>query len=478
MAEGPLLLGIDLGTTTCRAIAFTLGGEVVVAAAHETPIDHPRPDWAEVPPERWWNGVAQAVRSVTAEVGAERIAAVGATGLMHAPVLLDERGEPVAPTMLWFDQRCRRQREALAGEIEAGGKPARIGTTHAAPRLRWLAAEQAKAFARVRALLLPKDFVRFKLTGQLATDASDAGGTGLRDRATGEWDAGLIELSRLPWAALPPVLAADALAGHVTARAAAETGLRGGTPVAVGGSDVTCTRLGAGALGEDEALIYLGTAAWMSMRDGGEGVRFIGSTTATGSALRWARDLLYETRRADGSDYGALGALAADVPPGADGLLFLPHLMGERGPADEPLARGALVGMTLAHGRGHVARAVMEGTAFQLRRVLEERSNGGAEPRRALVCGGAARSAVWLQAMADVTRLPLRVAPQVECAAWGAARLAASAAGLEPCQPTIGPEHTVMPDGRTARRYDALYARYRALQDALRPWFHAADTEE
>ena len=477
MAAGPLLLGIDLGTTTCRAIAFTLTGEAVAGASHETGIDHPRPDWAEVPPERWWNGVAQAIRSVTAQVGAERIAAVGPTGLMHAPVLVDTRGEPVGPAMLWFDQRCVRQREKLAREAAAAGHTARIGTTHAAPRLRWLAETQPECLARAVTLLLPKDYVRFKLTGERATDPSDAGGTGLLDRAKGDWDPRLVEMSRLPRAALPPILASETRAGRVTESAAIETGLRVGTPVAVGGSDVTCTQLGAGHLAEDEALIYLGTAAWMSMRAVGEGVRFIGSTTATGAALRWARDLLFETARSDGSDYETLGVLAAHVPPGAHGLIFLPHLMGERGPTDEPLARGALVGMTLAHRRDHVARAVMEGTAYQLRRVLEARTLDGRAPTRALVCGGAARSIIWLQVIADVLRLPLRVAPHIECAAWGAAQLAAAVAGLEVTEAAAAPEHTANPDDETARRYDALYARYRTLQDTLTPWFHAASTE-
>jgi xylulokinase len=204
-------------------------------------------------------------------------------------------------------------------------------------------------------------------------------------------------------------------------------------------------------------------------------VRHIGSTTATGAALRWARDLMAASRP-DSGDYDMLTTEALDVAPGAGGLFFLPHLMGERGPVDDPAARGALVGLTLAHRRAHAIRAVIEGTAFQLRHILEERTRGEQKPARALVCGGAARSALWLQIIADVTRLPLRVAQQAECAAWGAAQLAASAVGLDVRRAEASAASVIVrPDEQAGRVYDACYARYRALQEALAPWFHATD---
>jgi xylulokinase len=524
---GPLVLGIDLGTTTCRSAVFDLDGNEVASASVESEIRYPQPSWAEVDPEWWWTATAQVVRETLrrGEIRPEQVAGIGITGLMHAPVLVDGAGQPVAPAILWMDQRCAPQCEAMAREAEAAGLPLgrAFSTTHTAPKLRWFADEQPETLARAQHLLLPKDFIRLRLTGVAGTDASDAGGTGLFDRSANDWAWELVRLARVPFPLLPSIRPAWALAGTVTAEAAAQTGLREATPVAVGGADTYCTRLGAGPLTPGEICLYLGTAAWISRAtgtapDGRPVTAGFGATATTGAALRWARDLLGATtvddRRPTTDDrrpategthsssvlrpasnhnlsaapdiaasYDALTREAAGVVPGAEGLFCLPHLMGERGPQPDPLARGALVGLTLRHRRPHVVRAVLEGTVFQIRRVLEARL--GVTPREdgaapavtgGVVCGGAARSALWLQLLVDVTGLTLRVPAAVECGALGAAMLGGVAAGLRTLEEAQARmtriDRTLTPDPATAARYEPLYARYCELDDLLLPWFN------
>jgi xylulokinase len=418
-------------------------------------------------------------------VAPEQIAAVGITGLMHAPVLLDTAGQPVTPAMLWMDQRCAPQAETLQRQCEAAGLDTgrRISTTSSAPKLRWLADERPDVLARAAHFMLPKDYLRYRLTGVAGTDPSDAGGTGLFDRERGEWHTALVGLCGLPASLLPPLRPAAALAGRVSAAAAVETGLRPGTPVAMGAADTQATLLGAGAVAVDEVCLYLGTAAWLAFLGGGGGrpaIRGFGATATTGAALRWLRDLLTTVTGEDvPASYDALTRAAAAVPPGAEGLLFLPHLMGERGPRADPQARGALVGLTLRHGRPQVVRAVLEGTAFHLRCLLEDRL-AGRRPAAAVVCGGAARSPLWMQLLADVCDMPLRTLEVVEAGALGAAILGGAAVGLLTVEEA--PAHMVRvachyaPDGPTAARYDALFARYAALDDLLAPWFREGES--
>ncbi|MGH7862978.1 MAG: FGGY family carbohydrate kinase, partial [Candidatus Dormibacteraceae bacterium] len=296
----PYLLGIDLGTTTCRAALFDLDGHEVAAAYRELAVRYPRPRWAEIDPEEWWHATARVVRQALdrAAIDPARVAGVGLSGLMHAPVLLDAAGEPVAPSMLWLDQRCAPQAEALRRDFQARGLNPGYGasTGQSAPKLRWLAEVQPDVLARARRFMLPKDFIRFRLTGVDGTDPSDAGGTGLFDRTAGDWAWEIVELAKVPRALVPTVRPTAARAGGVTVDAARATGLVAGTTVAMGGADTFCTRLGVGGPGDGELCLYLGTAAWISQtggagRDGRLAIRHFGATSTTGAALRWTRDL-------------------------------------------------------------------------------------------------------------------------------------------------------------------------------------------
>jgi xylulokinase len=485
MVLAPYMMGIDLGTTTCRCAIFDLRGTELASAYREIAVRYPRPLWAEVDPESWWSSTVEVVREALdrSRITPDQLAAVGLSGLMHAPVLLDGDGQPLIPAMLWMDQRCAAQCEAMSREQSALGASKmteRFSPTHTAPKLRWLAETQPEVLARVRALLLPKDFLRYRLTGAICTDVTDASGTGLFDHERGEWDWETVQLAHIPANMLPPIRPSWAPAGHVTLEAARATGLAPGTLVAVGGGDTSCTLAGVGALAAGEVCIYLGTAAWTALvdgvaQDGRPSIGSFGATTTTGAALRWVRDLLAGAGGAgESASYDTLTQQAVDVPPGAEGLLFLPHLMGERGPQADPLARGALIGLTLRHGRPHMVRAILEGTVFHLRRLLEAQVSDH-WPTAGVACGGAARSPLWMQLLADITRITLRVPAVVEAGVLGAAILGGVAAGIltrdtaRSQMAHVGPTYT--PNPALSPLYNALYARYCQLDDMLAPWF-------
>lgn len=486
MAAPSYILGIDLGTTTCRCAIFDLSGNEIASAYRENAIRYPRPLWAEVDPESWWRCSAMVIREALAGSGIapEQIISVGLSGLMHAPVLLDDAGRPVIPAMLWMDQRCAPQCEAMRNENASRGRF--VSTTITAPKLRWLAETRPEALIRTRTIMLPKDFVRYRLTGSICTDPSDASGTGLFDTEHQCWDEEAAQLARVPLELLPPIHSSWTTAGGVTQVAAQETGLIAGTVVAVGGGDTFCTLTGLGELAPHEVCIYLGTAAWLGLVDsiGPDGRPVIGSfgaTATTGAALRWIRDLRAGEPAANiSASYDTLMDQAGNVTPGAEGLFFLPHMMGERGPQADPTARGALVGLTLRHSQPQLIRAVMEGNAFHLRRLLESQiaaywPDGG--PEAGTVCGGLARSPLWMQLLVDVLRLPLRVPSVVEAGVLGAAILGGVAAGALD-RPTaarrmVHPGRIYTPDVTRAAEYEPFYARYCELDDLLMPWFRA-----
>lgn len=475
----PHLLGIDVGTTTCRCAVFDLTGRPVAMASQEMAVRYPRPLWAEIDPEVWWLTCVEVIHKVLECVPPDAIGAVGLSGLMHAPVLLDAADCPLGPTMLWMDQRCAPQSAAMDAEAADHGRPEFDSTTVSAPKLRWIVENRPDLLARARTFVLPKDYIRIRLTGIGGTDASDAVGTGLFDRDREAWMPRAIELSRVPPALLPEVRPASALAGRVTEAAAAETGLQEGTPVAYGGSDVYCTKIALGPFEVGEVCLYMGTAAWMSFvgghrPDGQPIFRGSGRTAATGAALRWARDLLAVPLgvRAHASYEAVLDGVER-IAPGAEGLLFLPHLMGERGPRPDPLARGALVGLTLRHGPPHIIRALLEGTAFQIRRNLDahapERVRGG------IVAGGAAKSPLWMQILVDILGIELRSPACVEASVLGAAMLGGVAGlffSLSDGQALmLRPGRTYRPNPERVVRYGPLYGRYCQVDEMLMPGY-------
>lgn len=467
-----LFAGIDLGTTNCRCLLVERDGTPIGAASVAVPVDYAPPDRAEVAPERWWEATLAVVRDALgrAHRRPKEIAAVGLSGLMHAPVLVDEEGHALAAAQLWMDQRCVPQAEALRRHFGDRARDLDLRTSVTAPKLAWLAAHLPAALEHAHAILLPKDFIRLRLTGDVATDPSDAEGTGLYDPEKGAWRDEVAREVGVRRSQLPPVRPADAPGGTLSDAAAAATGLPAGIPVATGGADTLCTRLGVGNLEAGRLLVYLGTAAWIARVEGPDetsGVRATdaGATTASGAALSWVRGLVGAT--APPPDYAFLDELAAHAPIGSGGVTFLPHLMGERAVDASPTARGSWHGLTLAHGQAHLVRSVMEGVAFQLRQLLEDGVPQLAQlGAPAFAVGGICRSAFWSQMLADVTGVGYEIPRQVEAAAQGAALLGARAAGFA-APGSVWPnpaDRRVEPDADCRSVYEDGYRRFLAIE--------------
>jgi xylulokinase len=480
------VMAIDIGTTTTRCVLFSLRGTVAGEAYREPPVHYPQPGWAEVVPEEWWAATVAVVRETLRETGvpSEEILGIGLCGLKHAIVPMDARGIPLAGAMLWMDQRCRAQAQWMTREhgalLEGAlGRGSAMSTTPSAPKLRWLAENEPELLRQASTLLLPKDFVRYRLTGTIATDPTDAGGTGLYDRRSGAWSEPMLRLSGVSPEKMPPIRPSASLAGSVTPQAARLTGLAPGTPVVVGGGDVTCTLIGADVAdpivpgAPTRACLYLGTAAWISAGRTLSASTF-GATATTGAALKWLAALTGS--RPDGEPalpYSGLVEAASSIPIGARGLLFLPHLMGERGPSADPCAVGVLYGLSLAHGRAELARAVLEGCACQLRRIVEALDVTVGE---LVAVGGGAKSGLWLQIIADVTGLPLLVPRVVEAGALGAAILAAVGIGRyasveQAAGAWVQVARRVEPDPLAHAAYEEVYAAFLELEGRVAPMY-------
>jgi xylulokinase len=490
------LIGIDVSTTAVKALLIDATGAVAGIASAETPLQIPQPLWIEQDPLDWWRGAQTSVRRLLMDtaVGAGAIAAIGLTGQMHGLTVLDEAGKVLRPAILWSDQRTRseceeiRQRLGRARLIALTGNDALTGFT--APKILWLRQHEPELYARARQFLLPKDYVRYRLTGEYATDRADGAGTLLFDIRARDWSPEVLAALDIDRSLLPPTFEGPTVTGVVSSEAAAATGLRAGTPVVAGGGDQAAQAVGVGAVHGDIAALTLGTGAVIFVATNAplfepEGRlhafchavpgrwHVMGVTLSAGGSLRWWRDLL----SAD-TDFDALLAPAAAIPPGSDGLLFLPYLSGERTPHGDPLARGAFVGLTLAHGPAHLTRAILEGVACGVRDSLTLMRDVGLPPSREVrVSGGGARSALWRQIHADLLGVELTTVNVVEGAAFGAALLAGVGTGVWPdvdaaCAATVRVTGTTMPRPEVSAIYDAHYSLYRCLYPALRPLMH------
>jgi xylulokinase len=470
------LVGLDVGTTGVKALALAPGGEILDRAEAEYPLSIPRPGWAEQDPEDWWRASEVAL----AALGVDEIAGIGLSGQMHGLVVLDADGRVVRPAILWNDGRtgaeCEELEERVGGRarlVELTGNRALAGFT--APKLLWLRNHEPETFGRIAHVLLPKDYVRLRLTGERAIDAADASGTLLLDVAARAWSDEVLAALELPRDWLPPVLESPAVSGEAD-----------GVPVAAGAGDQAAGALGVGVDRPGPLSIVLGTSGVVFAALPGYaaepegrvhsfchavpgGWHAMGVMLSAAGSLRWLRDAV-----APGLDYAALVAEADPWPPGAEGLLFAPYLAGERTPHADPDARGAFVGLSVRHDRGALVRAVLEGVAYGLRDSLELLRELGVEPETARVSGGGARSGLWLRIVASVLDLPLERTAAEEGAAFGAALLGGVAAGVyadvhEAVAATVRVAERIDPDPDWTRAYADGYRRYRALYPALRP---------
>lgn len=487
-------LGIDTSTTATKALLVDAGGQVVSVASSEYTYETPRPLWAEQHPDLWWQGTLASVRQALAQAGIDpaEVEGVGLTGQMHGLVLLDEAGV-LRPAILWNDQRTAAECDeirALVGRerlIQITGNDALTGFT--APKILWVKNHEPEIFHRVRHILLPKDYVRLRLTGTHATDKAGAAGTILFDLQRRDWSPEVVSALGIDPAWLPPTYEGPAVTGNLTDEAAEATGLRAGTPVVGGGGDQAAGAVGTGAVVEGVVSLSLGTSGVVfaavdrpMVEPQGRLHAFchalpdrwhlMGVMLSAAGSLRWYRDTV-----APGAGFDALLAPAADVAPGSEGLLFLPYLTGERTPHPDPLARGAFVGLTVRHTLPHMTRALLEGVAFGLRDSFElMRATGLAGISQVRITGGGARSPLWCQILADVLGVELATVNTTEGAAYGAALLAATGAGAfatveEACAATIQVTGSTTP-GPACAAYDELYPLYRDLYPALCPTFN------
>jgi len=488
-------LGLDVSTTATKAILIDESGDVRGVGVSEYDVSTPQPLWAEQQPGQWWDGAVAAIGSVlsSAGVSGEEVVAVGLTGQMHGLVLLDRADVVLRPAILWNDQRtsaeCDWIRHRVGAErlIEITGNDALTGFT--APKLVWVRDHEPEVWGRVAHVLLPKDYVRLRLTGDHATDKADGSGTILFDLAARDWSPEMLSALEIDPGWLPPTFEGPAVTGQISRDAAAATGLRAGTPVVAGGGDQSANAVGVGAVEPGIMALSLGTSGVVFgatdhalVEPRGRVHAFCHAVpgrwhlmsvmlSAAGS-LRWFRDAV-----APGMAFGELVAAAAGVPAGSGGLYFLPYLSGERSPYPDPLARGAFVGLTVAHDRRHMTRAVLEGVAFGLRDGLDLMVAAGMpKPTQIRASGGGTVSELWRQILSDVLNAEIATVATSEGAAYGAGLLAAVGAGSYPsaeaaAQALVNAAPVAQP-GPDASVYVRAHAIYRDLYPALTPTFH------
>jgi len=501
------LLGIDIGTTSTRALIIDEQGAPVASHATEYQLATPRPNWAEQDPHDWWRATVESVRAALsrAGIGGDAVAGIGLSGQMHGSVFLDAADEVIRPALLWCDQRTARQcaaiTETVGAEVVVAETLNPVLTGFTAPKVIWLRDEEPENYARVRKVLLPKDYVRLRLTGEYATEVSDASGTSLLNVPQRRWSEVMLDGLELPREWMPRVCESPEVTGALTPQAAELTGLLAGTPVVGGGGDQAAGAVGNGIVRAGVVSVSTGTSGVVFAHLDEPAVddklrthtfchavpgkwHVMGVMLSAGGSLRWMRDVLCaderEVARNAGVDaYEVMISEAAQAPVGSEGLVFLPYLTGERTPYPNPNARGVFFGLSLRHGKPHLIRAVLEGVAYGLRDSFAIIEAMGVEIAEVRASGGGARSALWRQIQSDVTGYPHSVINVDEGPAYGVALLAAVGAGLYPdveaaCDATIRTVDTPMVDPAGQRLYADYHALYRRLYAQLRDSFDDA----
>lgn len=497
-----LLLGLDLGTSSAKAVLYDPALRRVVAqAGAEYPIARPQPGYAEQSPADWWAAAVTVTRRALLAAGAgaaERVIGIGLSGQMHGTVLLDAKRAPLGPAIIWADQRAAAYVDPLLDSIGQRQYVEIAGTRPAAGfmvvTLLWLAEHDPARLRKARTVLLPKDYLRLRLTGDVGTDFSDAAATGLFDIAVKTWSAEIVRAAGIARPLLPKVSPSTAVIGTLTADAAEALGLRPGVPVTAGSADQPAQAIGNGITGVGRGSVTVGSGGQIFLpiqpvteegvylpTDGRVHVfnhavpglwYILGATLSAGLSLRWLRDLFGFGDRADA--YAAFSAEAATVAPGADGLIFLPHLAGERTPHMDSAARGAFIGLTARHTRAHLVRAVMEGVAFSLRQALEVAQGMGGTADSLIASGGGMDSDLWRGLLADTLDLPLHQRGLSEYAALGAALIAGVGVKVFDdfdALPAPVTTHITEPDRARAAHYADLYHQYVWLYPKLREDF-------
>jgi xylulokinase len=503
------VLGIDVGTGGTRAVIVSENGRIVASATEEhTPFASPQIGWAEQNPQDWWRACGIAVRKALAGGGlrGDQIACVGFSGQMHGAVMLDRSGQVVRPALIWCDVRTEKQCQELTEKIGAA-RFIRLVSNPALPnftltKLLWVRENEPQNWKRVRSVMLPKDYVRFRLTGNRATDVSDASGTLLLDVAHRRWSREVMQAAEIEESLLPQLFESPEVSGKVSAIGAEATGLYAGTPVVAGAGDQAAGAVGMGIVTPGAVSATIGTSGVVfaatdrpALDSKGRLHTFchaipgrwhvMGVTQAAGLSLRWFRDTFGVcTAKNDasssgdglsdalGDEYDRLTAEAAAAPPGSDGLLWAPYLMGERTPHLDPNARAALIGLTASHKRGHVVRAILEGVAFSLKDSFTLLAEMDVPVNRIRLGGGGARSTLWRQIQADVYGHDVEIVEAEEGAAYGAAILAGVGAKVwssvdAACHEIVKVAQRIAPQPAAVEQMKTSYAAYRQMYPAI-----------
>jgi len=500
-------LGIDVGTSGTKTIAIDESGAILASASAEYPCEHPRPGWSEQDPEYWWRATVATVREVLARGNfqAADVAGIGLSGQMHGSVFLDAKGEVIRPALLWNDQRTGF--EAAEIEEKAGGREGLVGlvanralTGFTAPKLLWVRRHEPGNWDRVRQVLLPKDYIRYRLSGTFATEVSDAAGTLLLDVAHRRWSRELLALLDLDPALLPPCFESPEVSAVVSAVGAEATGLQVGTKIVGGAGDQPAGAVGNGIVREGVVSATMGTSGVVFAHTPEAGLDPLGRlqrgchavpgawcamgvVLAAGGSFQWFRNQLGQAQvdaaKARGIDpYQLLNEEAALAGPGAEGLFFLPYLTGERAPHYDSDARGCWVGLSVRHGRPHLVRSILEGASYAMRDSLELIREMGVDIDQVRLSGGGARSPLWRQIQADIYGVDVHTVNATEGPAFGVALLAMVGAGAfgsvpEACDATIRLVDRTPAEANVRAFHDRGYAIYRKLYLDLRDSFAA-----
>lgn len=490
------VLGIDIGTSSTKSVLLEESGTIVAIGQKEYDFDTPRPGWAEQEPRVWWEAAKETIQQVLQEsqVDPKAIRGIGFSGQMHGPVFLDRSGESIRPAIIWADQRsaeeCREIYEIVGkdGLYRTVCNP--VDSGFMAATLLWIKKHEPETYSRIHTLLLPKDYVRFRFTGELMTDPSDAGGTSVYDVRQREWSEEILNMLDVSYSMFPRVSNSIDVAGSVNNTAAVETGLVPGTPVITGGNDQTMGALASGAIYEGPVMLVIGTGGTLFTTVDSvvvdrelrmhtyphcvpEKWHLLGAILAGGFALKWFRNVL-STK--EPYSYDEMTQEAATIPPGSEGVIFLPYLAGERTPHMDSFARGVLFGMTVRHTRAHLIRAIMEGVVFAMRDCLEIFRSLQVCPEKVIAGGGGALNPLWRQIQSDILGLPLVTVKTREKSATGAAMIAGIGTESFPsfeeaCRRTVVFGEEILPIREHTICYEEYYQLYRSLYPRLKDRF-------
>lgn len=500
MNHSKYLIGLDLGTTRVKALLVSAGGEIIATADETYPLDRPEDNAAEQDPELWLRNSYRVISSVVSSSGIEpeKITGVGLAGQMHTAVFLDEILKPVRPAITWADSRSANQAKRIEREL---GKDTLLDITYnrslpgfTAPKVLWLKENEPDVFSKVKKLVLPKDYLRYRLTGELKAEKAGASATLLFDLEAEKWSEQMLELVGLKPDSVPPLVESSAIAGSITEEASEMTGLVEGTPVVAGAGDQQAGALGIGAVEPGTVISTIGTGGQLfatakNLVEPEEGRvhvfrqciphswHVMGAMQAAGLALRWFKESVVEYSRDGEITYEHLSELASRAPAGSGNLLFLPYLTGERSPHLDPEARGCFVGLNLNHDLTHMVRSIMEGVTFGMRDSMKILQKMGLPIDEIRCAGGGASSPVWREIQAEVYNRTVARTNIEDSAALGAALLAGIGTNLFPPDPVKSTElflevtEKVEPNSEKAEVYDRLHERYQSIYRALKPEF-------